>query len=567
MFELDRHFDLLRRPLLVFLLFSTGCASIGRKTSDKLAGQKHPTNDKVATVAISTKGSETPSTLSSDPPKPSSQADSSIRPASAVQTTAFQTGEVKAQPAPPPEDIPLPSATVPRDEKSAPETTQDAAQEFIPQAVVTQDRMQVGTLNLPGAINLAFQMQPKLRVFLANIAQARGQSDVAYSPYMPSISGGVSGGGFSLDATGTAGGFSFFLPGAVIPFGLNLQSGYALEEVKMQWLICDFGRRAGRYNQAQIGEEIARLQTDRAYQTIANEVTSAYYQLLRADSLRVIAKESVRRAEDDADVARKLQQEGAIEREKVLRAEVQLAQAQRLLDAAEAASAISVAALNLAIGVNVSSPTAVVPIAFVPPPPWSLHECLHRAVMRRRELDVARRGVQSAQEGRNVARADFAPKIVGEGAFFNFQQGSPQSNVDLGIGFIKLEWGIFEGGKRVGEVRVADSKIRSAMALAESIADTISFQITEAYRQMNTARLGIERAKPAVEQARENYRLVKARADQGDATAAESTDAQTALTRAEQDHMTSIYDYLTAVGRLEYAMGIPPAESILHSTN
>ncbi len=164
-----------------------------------------------------------------------------------------------------------------------------------------------------------------------------------------------------------------------------------------------------------------------------------------------------------------------------------------------------------------------------------------------------------------MARAEFAPRIVGEGAFFNLQQGSPQANVDLGLGFIKLEWGLFEGGKRVGEVRVADSKIRAAMALADSIADTISFQITEAFRQMITARLGIDRALPAVEQARENYRLIKARADQGDATTAEITDAETALTRAEQDHMTSIFDYLTAIARLEFAMGISPAESILHS--
>jgi len=124
------------------------------------------------------------------------------------------------------------------------------------------------------------------------------------------------------------------------------------------------------------------------------------------------------------------------------------------------------------------------------------------------------------------------------------------------VGFIKLEWGLFEGGKRVAELRVSDSKIRAAMAQAESIADTIAFQVTEAYRLMATARLAIDRSRPAVTQAEENYRLVRARARQGDATSAEITDAESTLTRAQQAYLNSIHDYLIALVRLEYAMGV-----------
>src|SRR4051812_39199048 len=86
-----------------------------------------------------------------------------------------------------------------------------------------------------------------------------------------------------------------------------------------------------------------------------------------------------------------------------------------------------------------------------------------------------------------------------------------------------------------------------------------AFQVNENYRRLVTARLGIDRARPAVEQARENYRLVRARAVEGDATPSEITDAQTALTRAEQNHLNSIYDYLSAIARLEYVMGVSPS--------
>ena len=96
------------------------------------------------------------------------------------------------------------------------------------------------------------------------------------------------------------------------------------------------------------------------------------------------------------------------------------------------------------------------------------------------------------------------------------------------------------------------------MAQAESIADTIGFQVTEAYRMLVTARLGIDRSRPSVTQAEENYRLVRARARLGDATSAEITDAQSTLTRAQQAYLNSVYDYLIALARLEYAVGVTP---------
>jgi outer membrane protein len=234
---------------------------------------------------------------------------------------------------------------------------------------------------------------------------------------------------------------------------------------------------------------------------------------------------------------------------------VALAQVQRALDVAEEAEAIAISALNLAIGLNVSAPTGVVDKEDIPQFTQSLAECLQTAVGGRREFRVARQSVQLAQEGSRVAHADFAPRIVADGALLDFQQSSPRGHADLALGSIKLEWGLFEGGRRVAELRVADSRIREALANADSIADTIAFQVNQTYRQMVAARKGIDRSRPAVDQARETYRLVVARSKQGDATPSELTEAEAGLTRAEQDHANSIYDYLTSLDRLQYAMG------------
>src|SRR5262249_60049879 len=102
---------------------------------------------------------------------------------------------------------------------------------------------------------------------------------------------------------------------------------------------------------------------------------------------------------------------------------------------------------------------------------------------------------------------------------------------------------------------------RDALDQAEEVADTIAFQVNKAYREVVAARKGIDRSRPAVEDARENYRLVRARYRTGEATASDIVDAEATLTRAEQDYLNSLYDYRTALTRLEYAVGVTPTHA------
>ena len=180
---------------------------------------------------------------------------------------------------------------------------------------------------------------------------------------------------------------------------------------------------------------------------------------------------------------------------------------------------MAVAALNSAIGLNVNAPTGVVETSDAPPFTQSLAECLQTAVGLRRENSRGdHQSIQVADEGRQVAKADFAPRILAEGYANDFQQAAPR--VTPTWQWVSLNWNgaCLKGASAVAELRVADSKIRAALAQAESIADTIAFQVTGAYRNMITARLAIDRSRPAVAQAEENYRLVQARAKVGDAT-------------------------------------------------
>src|SRR5262249_44611436 len=137
-----------------------------------------------------------------------------------------------------------------------------------------------------------------------------------------------------------------FIPGVgAVPFGLNIGTSFELAELKVQWLLLDFGRRLGRYEQARLANEIAGLETGRAYQTVANEVAVAYYNVLRTQALRRTAQDALHRGEEELVDARKRQREGVIEREVVLRAEVQHAETLQAVHTATETEFTALAAL------------------------------------------------------------------------------------------------------------------------------------------------------------------------------------------------------------------------------
>lgn len=415
---------------------------------------------------------------------------------------------------------------------------------------------------LEEAVAEAFQRQPRLKSQLELIEQSRQGENVAFAPFLPLVSTGYTVGSYGVQVGGIGipvpGGGQFnFVPGVgTIPIGFNFNTGFELTEFRVQWLVTDFGKRLGRYRQAGIATEMVQLQTSRAHQTIAHEVTTAYFQLLRSKALRRIADASVERCQEEVEHSEKLAAGGALERENVLRAKVQLATAQKLQDSAQAGEQIAEAALNLAMGRRVNDPIRVENPGELPAFNQSLAQCLETAVAQRREFSVAKRSIDSAQEGKSIARADFAPKVIADGFYLDYHQNKPGGFVDIPIGSIKLEWALFEGGKRVAELRSADSRIRSSMAQAESLSDSIAYQVNEAYRLLIVSRRAIERSRAPVEQTQETYRIVKARARAGDANPSEIIEAETALTRADQEYQTALFDYLLGLSKLEYAMGI-----------
>lgn len=419
-----------------------------------------------------------------------------------------------------------------------------------------------GPLSLEQAITSAYRLNPGLQAINEKIEQARAGRQVVFADFLPSLKTSY------RDINGIPSGVPFALP--TIPsvvgnvaFG-GTSNHYDTSETQLNWLVWDFGRTLARYGQAQAALEIANYQYLRARQTVAFTVAAAYFAVLDARSNRTTAEEAVRRAESHLRDARNFLKKGTVVRNDVLRAEVQVAEMQLALVSARTAEAVAVAALNQAIGFNVSSPTQVADRAEAPPFDLTLAQSLQLAVDNREEFRVILRTIASSALGTDIARADFLPRVYAGGSAIHEAGPMVTANDLVNVG-VYIELDVFQGGKRLARMDQARSEVREAIARAREVCDRIAYEVNAAWLAIADARQRIELARTAVTQAQENRRLVGNLFQRGDATPTEVLDAELVLVRAQQSYANALYDYQTALARLVYAVGTDLPEQALQA--
>ena len=402
-------------------------------------------------------------------------------------------------------------------------------------------------LSLEQAVATALRQNPQLAVARAEIGKAAAGKKIAFSAFLPRLGVVDSLNNMDISVLGTPdSGFSPFLP-------LQWNSQYNQVELETQWIIWDFGRRAGTYRQADILEQIAQLKCQRACQTVAYDATEAYYRVLLAYSTVVTARNTLRRAEEFLRVSNNLFEQGEVDRESVYSAKLQVAKARQQCVSARTLVNTATAQLNLTMGQNTVCPTRVQQIDGEPAVDINLFSCLHTAVAYRLEVQVVSDWVAKAHEATAVAKADFMPKVISNASYTstggNFE-------ADVKYAYIAFAWDIYAGGKRGGKLMEERADTAQAIASGRQVCDRIAFEVNYAYQQVDDAAERIDLARSAVRLARERLRIVMNKFEQGEDSPTDVVDAQTAMTVAEQQYFDTVFQLRSAIARLEYAMGV-----------
>jgi outer membrane protein TolC len=85
--------------------------------------------------------------------------------------------------------------------------------------------------------------------------------------------------------------------------------------------------------------------------------------------------------------------------------------------------------------------------------------------------------------------------------------------------------------------------------------DQIFADVAQAWQSLQQSRELIQSTRMNVEFMKERVRLTELQYERGNANTTDFIDAQTALDKALNDYYSQVMSYLTAVAKLDYAMG------------
>ncbi len=405
----------------------------------------------------------------------------------------------------------------------------------------------MGYYSLDDLVEVALENNPQIEIAEQQYQQSQGLLTQAKSAYLPHVAVGADYGRTHFDNLD---------PNGEDNVGHGLISG--------SQLIFDFGKTTGLIDASRYSTAAADSNLLQQIQNVVFQVKQNYYSVLEKDQLIRVAEQAVDTYIQHLYRVKKYFQAGVRTKIDVTNASVELANAR--LDLLRANSNLKTARVNLEqiLGIrpnngNYTLQKNELPFEQLAPnkPPMheSLETLLQTASQYRPELKRVHSMVQASEASLTQAKGDYFPSIQATGAYDAYETDliSLQDQWHLAIG---LNWEIFSGFETEGKVAEAQSRFRELQASLRDLELAIIQDVTNSFLKADENREGVDIADQTLTLARENLDLAEGRYKAGLNDMIEFNDAQLTYTRSQTDLVSTYYNYLTALARIEFATGI-----------
>ena len=411
----------------------------------------------------------------------------------------------------------------------------------------TRDVLTQRPISVDEAVAFALENQPNIRARLGDYAAAKYRVDKALAPLLPQVAGSVS---TSRSQTTT---LSTSSSGITTSTQVNRDFGETFAaQVTLSQLLFDFGKNAASVDAARKLSEVALEDVELQRQLITQSVKQAYTNINFARRLIRVNEQALQRAELNLRSARGFFEVGTRPKSDVTRAEVDVANARVDVIRARNAERLARVALNTAMGVRADTATDVLDNLVYQPTTLDRMRLMDEALRRRPESRQARLRAEAAEALVRRTFRDFFPDVTGSGAY-----GGLRTTFDEAWSVtLSLQWSIFDGGNRIARYREAQANYDAAQARVRATDLDIQRDVEQTQIIVSEAEERIQAAQKAVESAQENFRLAQGRFDAGVGTILELTDAQLALTLAQNTEAQALTDYRIALSNLDRAVGL-----------
>lgn len=318
--------------------------------------------------------------------------------------------------------------------------------------------------------------------------------------------------------------------------------------------IYDFGRTAGLVDVTRRNREAADKALAVTRQELALRVRSAFYLLLASEKQVVAVKETVKARDEVFRQAQEFFDQGIRAKVDVARAEANLYAARTAL--IKAKSNKELARIELANAMGIASLEAR---SLVEPPPVAAplperSQAQQDAVKNRAELHQLAALKSAADASLKTARGSYLPILSGTAsAGYADRDFPPEGNV-WAVG-LNLTVPLFSGFSSVEQVREATANIHTIEARQSNLKLQIGKEVDSAWLGVGEAAARMASTGKEVAAAHESKALAEGRYQEGVGSIIEVTDAQSQALEARTANIQAMYDYYTALARLDHAIG------------
>jgi TolC family type I secretion outer membrane protein len=395
-------------------------------------------------------------------------------------------------------------------------------------------------LALKEAIDIALKHQPQVSLSIGSLEAAAGRTREAESGYLPSfnVNSQYSNSGPGQTTTGRS------------------SSSYS-SSISGSQLLYDFGRTPAEVARARAQQRSATQALGQTRQDVVNSVKQAYYNMLLNEGLVGVQRRNVSDQQAHLAQAQARVDIGLAPPADVVRAEAAVAEAVFSLATAQNAAANARIGLNLAMGIDVRTPTQVQDTEEPRPALPDVSALVAQALANRPTMKQARFDLRVTEESLRLARMGHLPSLFADGSYGWSGADFPPTNRSYSYG-VSLQWPIFDSGLTSGRIKEAEGSLMIARANLRQNEQAVSQEVTQAYLALQTAEQQVAVSKVEVANAEENLRVVTGQYQAGVAmvTYINVIDAETALLTANTNQVNARQSLSTARAALELALGL-----------
>ncbi len=309
---------------------------------------------------------------------------------------------------------------------------------------------------------------------------------------------------------------------------------------------------------AQALDMTAQANFSNTEQQVIYNTQFAYFNVLRAHELIVVAKDQLQTAEEHLSSARKQVEAGLRSKTEILRWEVQKANAESFLARAENGLALARPALNQVLGLELNAEYSVLPVDDLPVAiPATVDEQIAIALRKHPGLRVMEANVDLAGAQVKVERSNFTPKVA-LGYNYSWEANNTlklDSYKTWSLG-ITAQFPIFNSFRDYTNLQKAQTTKQQTVTMQQDFERSLRLQVLQASQNLDLAKRQLTLTEKARAQAEENFRVIKRSYEVGLASNLDFLDAQNAQNQARWDNVNTKYDFLLAKTALAQAMGV-----------